>query len=162
VAKADLRTLTRYQHFILMGATPGPEGQSATRFARELEREHPNLPELLRQVEAAMRGEPQRESDGDDEDDDEDDDEYDGPVPAPVPNWISGIERVARAFGEGQAIRGGAGRLRPGQVDVKVRPDTQGEVSVLVRVRAADVLAGRVDFSEILGRVLRGFRKSAP
>jgi hypothetical protein len=158
MAKADLRTLTRYQHFILMAATTGPEGQSAARFARELEREHPDLPETLRQVEAAMRGEPQHESDGDDEDDDE----YDGPVPAPVPSWIGGIERVARAFGEGQAIRGGAARLRPGQVDVKVRPDTQGEVSVLVRVRASDVLAGRVDFAEILGRVLRGFRKSAP
>jgi len=156
MAKADLRTLTRYQHFILMGATPGPEGQSAARFARDLEREHPDLPETLRHVEAAMRGETQHESEGDD------DDEYDGPVPAPVPSWISGIERVARAFGEGQAIRGGAAPLRPGQVDVKVRPDTQGEVSVLVRVRAADVLAGRVDFSEILGRVLRGFRKSAP
>jgi len=157
MAKADLKTLTRYQHFIFLASTPGPEGQSAARFARELEREHPDLPDTLRQVEAAMRGEAQHESGGDDDDGDD----YDGPLPA-SPTWLTGIERVARAFGEGQAIRGGAAPLRPGQVDVKVRPDTQGEVSVLVRVRAADVLAGKVDFSQIVRRVLRGFGKSAP
>ena len=158
--KADLRTLTRYQHVILLASTPGPEGQSAARFARELEREHPELPETLRQVEAAMRGEAPPAGEGDDDDDD-DDGAYDGPIPA-LPSWMTGIERVARAFGEGQAIRSGAAPLRPGQVDVKVRPDTQGEVSVLVRVRASDVLAGRVDFSEIVKRVLRGFAKSKP
>ena len=159
MTKADLRTITRYQHFILMAATPGHEGQSAARFARELEREYPDLPDTLRQVEAAMRGD--QSATEDDEDDEDDQDDYD-PVPAPLPSWLNGIERVARAFGEGQAIRGGAPRLRPGQVDVKVRPDTQGEVSILVRVRASDVIAGRVDFSEILSRVLRGFGRSAP
>jgi hypothetical protein len=158
MAKADLRTITRYQHFILMAATPGHEGQSAARFARELEREYPDLPDTLRQVEAAMRGDAPTSNEVEHEDD-EDDFE---PVPPSMPSWLNGIERVARAFGEGQAIRGADPRLRPGQVDVKVRPDTQGEVSILVRVRASDVLAGRVDFSEILTRVLRGFGRSSP
>ena len=158
MAKADLRTITRYQHFLLMAATPGHEGQNAARFARELESEHPELPDTLRRIEAAMRGESSTTTD-----EDEDEDEDYEPVPvAPAPSWLDGIERVARAFGEGQAIRGGAPRLRPGQVAVKVRPDAQGEVSILVRVRASDVLAGRVDFSEILSRVLRGFGRSSP
>jgi len=145
---ADLKTLARYEHLIRLSAQPGPEGASAQRFVRELEQQHPDLPNLLHKVAATLRGKP----------DDDDDDEPSAPIPVSMPGWLGGIERVARAFGEGQQLRDGAAPLRPGRVDVRVRPDTEGEVSVLIRVRAADVLAGRIDVGTILKRVFAGFR----
>lgn len=150
---ADLKTLARYEHLIRLSGQPGPEGVSAQRFVRELEQQHPELPTLLKKVAATLCGEPGLY--------DDDDDDPPAPIPAPVPGWLGGIERVARAFGEGQQLREGAAPLRPGRVDVRVRPDTEGEVSVLIRLRAADVLAGRIDVGDILKRVLSGFRPRA-
>jgi len=146
---ADLKQLSRYETFLAMAAAEGPEGRSAARYANEMETRHPELPTMLREVQAAMRGE--RPDDEEEEDDEEE--------AVAMPSWLTGIERAARAFGEGQASTAGRLPLRPRQVDIRVLPNVQGEVTVLIRLRAADVLQGRIRFADVLQRVMRGFAR---
>lgn len=149
---ADLRTLSRYEALVALGASPGHEGASARAMAASMAREYPDLPAMLARVQAAMRGA------SDDEDDDEHEYEEQGTDDPAASPWF---ERLARAFGEGAALTADARALRPGEIDARLVPAPQGDVVVQLRVRARDVVAGRVDLAQALRRALSLFRSGA-
>lgn len=151
---ADLRTLSRYEALVALGASSGHEGASARAMAANMAREYPELPAMLARVQYVMRG-ASAEEDGD-EDGGEDEERVSGD-PAASP-WF---ERLARAFGEGAALTADARPLRAGEIDARLVPAPQGDVVVQLRIRARDVVAGRVDLAHALRRALSLFRSGA-